>query len=144
MHVKVEASIMDQIVKEFLSESRENLDRVDRELARLEADPAPKKLPDLVFPDLVFRTIHTIKGTCGFLGFPHLGKVTHAAEKLLLQLRDGEISQSAETTCALQAVVQAVRDMLTQIESTGEDGRSDYTALLEILKRLQNGSGQDS
>lgn len=58
------ARIMDDIVKDFLIESNENLDRLDQELVKLESDPTSRPLLDNIF-----RTIHTIKGSCGFLGF---------------------------------------------------------------------------
>ena len=75
------------IVKEFLVESRENLDRLDRDLVGLEKNPKDKEALAGVF-----RTIHTIKGTCGFLGFNKLEKVAHVGENLLTRLRDGQYS----------------------------------------------------
>ena len=68
----------DDIVREFLVESNENLDLLDRELIQLEKDP---KNRDTLAS--VFRTIHTIKGTSGFLAFNRLEKVTHVGESLL-------------------------------------------------------------
>src|SRR4029077_5842922 len=104
---------MDEIVKEFLIESNENLDRVDQELVKLESDPSSKELLASIF-----RTIHTIKGSCGFLGFSRLEKVAPAGENLLSRLRDGELSLSAEITSALLGMVDAVRHMLSEIEAT--------------------------
>jgi two-component system, chemotaxis family, sensor kinase CheA len=69
---------MDDIVKDFLIESKDNLDRLDQELVKLETDPNSTELLGSIF-----RTIHTIKGTCGFLAFSHLEKVAHAGENLL-------------------------------------------------------------
>ena len=66
---------MDEIVKDFLIESTENLDRLDQDLVKLEDDPSSSELLASVF-----RTIHTIKGSCGFLGFSKLEKVAHAAK----------------------------------------------------------------
>jgi two-component system chemotaxis sensor kinase CheA len=77
------------IVKDFLIESQENLDRLDRDLVGLEKNPKDK---DALAG--VFRTIHTIKGTCGFLGFNKLEKVAHVGENLLTRLRDGQQSVS--------------------------------------------------
>ena len=71
------------IVKDFLIESYENLDRLDRDLVGLEKNPEDK---DALAG--VFRTIHTIKGTCGFLGFTKLEAVAHVGENLLTRLRD--------------------------------------------------------
>src|ERR1700685_4147389 len=84
------------IVKEFLAESYENLDRLDRELVGLEKNPQDR---DALAS--VFRTIHTIKGTCGFLGFSKLEGVAHVGENLLSRLRDGQMTLNPELTTAL-------------------------------------------
>src|SRR5437868_12769041 len=123
---------MDDIVKDFLIESRENLDRLDQELVSLESDPSSKGLLGSVF-----RTIHTVKGSCGFLGFARLEKVAHAGENLLSKLRDGVLPMKAEITSALLAMVDAVRRMLSEIQATETDGQNDYTELLEQFNRLQ-------
>ncbi|HUA14146.1 MAG TPA: chemotaxis protein CheW [Verrucomicrobiae bacterium] len=123
---------MDDIVKDFLIESNENLDRLDHELVQLEADPGSKELLASIF-----RTIHTIKGSCGFLGFARLEKVAHAGENLLSRLRDGQLVLTAERTSGLLATVDAVRRMLAEIQASEQDGENDYPELLETLKRLQ-------
>jgi two-component system chemotaxis sensor kinase CheA len=86
------------IVQDFLVESYENLDRLDRELVGLEKDPNDREVLGSVF-----RTIHTIKGTCGFLGFNKLEKVAHVGENLLTRLRDGQLTLNRELTTALLA-----------------------------------------
>ena len=113
------------IVKDFLQESYENLDRLDRELVGLEKNPR-----DADALASVFRTIHTIKGTCGFLGFDKLEKVAHVGENLLTRLRDGKLLLSPEITTGLLSMVDAVRQMLKEIESTGQDGDDTYPELL--------------
>jgi len=123
---------LDDIVKEFLVESHENLDQLDRNLVELEKDSTSHALLSAIF-----RTIHTIKGTCGFLGFAKLESVAHVGENLLSRLRDGHLSLNPEITTALLAMVDAVRQMLASIESTGQDGDGDYSALIETLTRLQ-------
>jgi two-component system chemotaxis sensor kinase CheA len=123
---------MDEIVKDFLIESSENLDRLDQELVKLESEPSSTELLSSIF-----RTIHTIKGSCGFLGFTRLEKLTHAGESLLSRLRDGKLTLSAEITSGLLAMVDAVRHMLAAIQATGQDGEEDYSALIEALARLQ-------
>jgi len=80
-------SDMDEFIGEFLVESRENLDRLDEGLVALEGAP-----DDTDRIAGIFRTIHTIKGSCGFLGFQVLEKVTHSGENLLSKLRDGELA----------------------------------------------------
>ena len=84
----------------------------------------------------VFRTIHTIKGTCGFLGFSKLEKVAHVGENLLAHLRDGQLTLNPAITTALLGMVDAVRQMLKEIESTGQDGEVDYPELRETLTHL--------
>ena len=120
------------IVKDFLIESRENLDRLDRDLVSLEKNPKDK---DSLAG--VFRTIHTIKGTCGFLGFNKLEKVAHVGENLLTRLRDGQLILNPEITTSLLGMVDAIRQMLKEIESTGTDGVNDYPELREKLTQLQ-------
>ena len=120
------------IVKDFLAESYENLDRLDRDLVGLEKNPHDK---DALAG--VFRTIHTIKGTCGFLGFNKLEKVAHVGESLLTRLRDGQLTLNPELTTALLGMVDAVRQMLKEIQSTGQDGEIDYPELRANLTRLQ-------
>jgi two-component system chemotaxis sensor kinase CheA len=124
---------MDEIVKDFLIESNENLDRLDQELVKLESDPSSKELLGSVF-----RTIHTIKGSCGFLGFARLEKLAHAGESLLSRLRDGKLSLNTEITSGLLAMVDAVRRMLAAIQASGQDGEEDYASLIEQLARLQD------
>src|SRR5713226_10699433 len=120
-----------EIVKEFLVESYENLDRLDRDLVGLEKNPH-----DAEALAGVFRTIHTIKGTCGFLGFNQLEKVAHVGENLLTRLRDGQLTLNPELTTALLGMVDAVRQILSQIDSTGKDGEIDYPELRATLTRL--------
>jgi two-component system chemotaxis sensor kinase CheA len=120
------------IVKDFLIESHENLDRLDRDLVGLEKNPQDK---DALAG--VFRTIHTIKGTCGFLGFNKLEKVAHVGENLLTRLRDGQLTLNPEITTALLGMVDAIRQMLKEIDSTGSDGAIDYPELRETLTQLQ-------
>ena len=120
-----------EMVKEFLTESYENLDRLDRELVALEKEPQNR---DALAG--VFRTIHTIKGTCGFLGFAKLEKVAHVGENLLSLLRDGRLLLTPEIATVLLAMVDAIRQMLSEIQSTGQEGDADNTQLLADLTRL--------
>ena len=120
------------IVKEFLVESFENLDRLDRNLLKLEKHPEDGEL----LAD-IFRTIHTIKGTSGFLAFPKLEAVALVGENLLGGVRDGEIPLTPEIAAALRAVVDAVREMLATIADDGTDGNDDHKELIRRLKTLQ-------
>ena len=127
----------DEIVREFLVESAENLDLLDRELVRLEKDPHNRDTPASVF-----RTIHTIKGTCGFLGFTKLESVAHVGENLLSKLRDGELALNPDITTALLQMVDAIRQMLASVEAVGNEGERNDQALIETLTRLLQGAAQ--
>jgi len=124
----------DEVLQEFLVESYENLDRLDHDLVALERAPE-----DAETLSSIFRTIHTIKGTCGFLGFSKLESVTHVGENLLGKLRDRELSLDAAIVSGLLQLVDAVRGMLASIESTGSEGDGDYAGLVEELGRLGRG-----
>jgi two-component system chemotaxis sensor kinase CheA len=123
---------MDDIVKEFIVESTENLDQMDRDLISLEKNPTSKELLDSIF-----RAVHTVKGSTGFLGYTRLESVAHAGENLLSRLREGALVLSPSITTGLLAMVDAVRIMLASIEKSGSDGDADYAPLLEILTQLQ-------
>lgn len=123
---------LDEVVQEFLVESYENLDQLDRDLVELEKDPTSSdRLAS------VFRTIHTIKGTCGFLAFEKLEGVAHVGENLLTRLRDGRLVLNAEITSGLLAMVDAIRTMLAIVEETAGDGDKDYPELIARLTALQ-------
>src|ERR1700674_3757948 len=131
---------MDDLIKECLVKSIENLDRLDSELVKLETDSYSQELLSSIF-----RTIHTIKGSCGFLGFSKLEKVAHVGESLLSRLRDGKLSLTREFTSGLLAMVDAIRTMLGEIQTTEQDGNEAYPELIETLNKLQNqGQGPPS
>ncbi|MGN6505535.1 MAG: chemotaxis protein CheA, partial [Tepidisphaeraceae bacterium] len=122
---------MDDIVKEFLVESYENLDQLDRDFVALETDPtATDKLSS------IFRTIHTIKGTCGCLGLSKLESVAHVGENLLSRLRDGPLVMDTDITTGLLKLVDAVREILACIETSGAEGDKDYTPIKQLLIQL--------
>lgn len=118
----------DEIVEAFLEESRENLTQLDDDLVSLEARPGD---PELLAR--VFRAIHTIKGTCGFLGYAHLEELTHAGESLLGSLRDGTVALDADITTSLLRLVDAVRTVLDRIETEGREGPEGHGALVAEL-----------
>jgi two-component system chemotaxis sensor kinase CheA len=123
---------MDSIIAEFLAESFENLDLLDQDLVSLEKHP-----DDLEVFARIFRTIHTIKGTCGFLAFQKLEAVAHAGESLLARLRDGTLSLRPEITTDLLVMIDAVRTILTEIDRSGGEGDTDYTDLITRLQALE-------
>jgi two-component system, chemotaxis family, sensor kinase CheA len=129
---------MQDVLKDFLVESYENLDQLDRDLVSLEQDPHSQETLKSIF-----RTIHTIKGTCGFLGLSKLESVTHVGENLLSKLRDGEITIDPQITTSLLALIDAVRSILGNIETSGEEGSTDYSDLVQTLVALQEMSCQE-
>ncbi len=116
------------VIREFLVESHENLSRLDCELVELEKHPA-----DSALLASIFRTIHTIKGTCGFLGFSALEKLSHEAENLLSQLRDNQRVLTPDLVSLILETVDATRKVLASIEATGEEGPAQFGGLTERL-----------
>ena len=114
-----------EVIGEFLVESHENLSRLDRELVELEKNPK-----DAALLASVFRTFHTIKGTCGFLAFSTLEKVTHHAENLLSQLRDGKRDLTPALVSLILETVDATRKVLSSIEASGEEGSDRFENLI--------------
>ena len=121
----------EEFIREFLEESEENLDQLDQDFVSLEQDPG-----DLERLDSIYRAIHTIKGTSGFFGFSKLGAVAHAAENLLSRLRDGEITLNEGLTSVLLVSVDAIREILANIGSDGEEGDGNYRELNQQLEEL--------
>lgn len=128
---------LDNILKEFLVESYENLDQLDRDLVALESDPG-----NLNTLASIFRTIHTIKGTCGFLGLSKLEAVSHAGESLLGFLREGKISLDSDRTTVLLTMVDAIREILGKIEKTDAEGDKDYSQLIQSIMAAQEDSAE--
>src|SRR3954452_1993681 len=119
---------LDDIVEEFLVESHENLDQLDSDLVALEQDPNSRERLSSIF-----RTIHTIKGTSGFLAFNRLERVTHVGENLLARLRDGTQVMTPETTDALLRMVDVVRTLLASIEESGAEGDVDIDGVVTTV-----------
>ncbi|MEK7347575.1 MAG: ATP-binding protein, partial [Candidatus Eisenbacteria bacterium] len=119
------------ILREFLSESLENAEQVERELVALEREPG-----DLKRIATLFRAVHSIKGTCGFFGFTKLAAVAHAGENLLGRLRSGERTLTPEIANALLALVDALRAILGRIEATKEEGDEAFEPLIDRLNQL--------
>jgi two-component system, chemotaxis family, sensor kinase CheA len=120
-----------EIVREFLVESGENLDRLDRELVILEQTPGDSEILASIF-----RTIHTLKGTSGFLQFTALESLAHVGENLLSRLRDAQLSLNPEITNELLAMVDAIREILASIETSGAEGTRNDRELIARLMRL--------
>ncbi len=119
----------DNIVAEFLAESFEQLEEVDRDVLTLESGQADRALLDRVF-----RAVHTIKGTCGFLELGRLEALSHAGEGLLTLLRDETQNAAPEVAPLLLELVDTLRVMLKQIQSSGKDDGVDASAVVQRLE----------
>lgn len=118
-------------VKIFLLEAYESLDTIERDLLTLEKDLTRAELLHSIF-----RSVHTIKGNCGFLGYAGLENLCHTGESLLDKLRAGALQPSAPVATALLALVDSVRESLTIIEQTGTEGVTLHEQLKQQLTEL--------
>ncbi len=108
---------MDDLLREFLTETNESLDTVDNQLVRFEQDPNNAKILDNIF-----RLVHTIKGTCGFLGLPRLEALAHAAETLMGKFRDG-MPVTGEAVTLILATIDRIKEILGGLEATEAEPR---------------------
>ena len=115
---------MDDLLREFLTESNENLLRIEQEIVELEQRPDDR---DLLAS--IFRSMHTIKGTCGFLGLPRMEKVAHSAENVLGAVRDGELALSDEVASDVLAAVDVIRDILEGLEASETEPKGGMLAI---------------
>ncbi len=122
----------DAAIAEFLIESDENLSQVEQDLLDLEAHASQEETLASIF-----RAIHTIKGTCSFLGYTKLERVAHTGETLLSLLRDGELPVTPDMTSGLLAMVDAIRQILKNIENDDQEGEHSFDHLIERLTLLQ-------
>lgn len=129
---------MDEIadfLPEFIEESLENLDRLERDMIALENDPESEELLSSIF-----RTIHTLKGASGFLALGKIGALAHAGENLLSLLRDGTIKFDESIAEVLLKVNDAAREMLDVLEKTGAEGENEYPEIIAELKSVAEGA----
>lgn len=125
---------MDELIGEFLAETSESLDVIDSELVKFEEDPT-----DRATLDNIFRLLHTIKGTCGFLGLTRLEAVAHAGETLLGKFRDGDlIADSAAVTLVLQSL-DRIKEILAGLEQTGVEPDGEDGDLIARLEAMSEG-----
>ena len=128
----------DEVVKEFLIESGELLDQMDADLVELERRPDGAELLDSMF-----RALHTIKGSCGFLGFGKVEKLSHVAENLLDDMRAGKIKAGPTEFRVLYDVSDALRKALHMIETSGAADGLEVAGLVEQIKAIR-GSANDA
>ncbi len=121
---------MDDLLREFVTETNESLDVVDLELVRFEQEPNNTKILDNVF-----RLVHTIKGTCGFLGLPRLETLTHAAEALMGRFRDGATATGEAVTLIL-ATIDRIKQILEALEAEQREPDGADDDLIAALDRM--------
>ena len=129
---------MDDLLREFVTETNESLDVVDVELVRFEQDPNNAKILDNIF-----RLVHTIKGTCGFLGLPRLEALAHAAETLMGKFRDGAPASTEAVTLILATIdrIKTILEFLEHEQREPEGGDTDLIASLEQMVERVGSAG---
>jgi two-component system, chemotaxis family, sensor kinase CheA len=128
--LREKALSMDDLLREFLTETNESLDVVDVELVRFEQDPNNAKILDNIF-----RLVHTIKGTCGFLGLPRLEALAHAAETLMGKFRDGIPVTGAAVTLVL-STIDRIKEILGELERNQQEPGGSDRDLIDQLERM--------
>jgi two-component system chemotaxis sensor kinase CheA len=123
---------LDELTREFLIESQEGLDRMERCLTELEERPK-----DAGLIGDIFRSVHTIKGTTGFLGFKRLEKLAHAGENLLGLLREGKLTADRPTITGLLKLMDGLRSILKTIEVESSEGDGEDADLIGLMEELQ-------
>ena len=121
---------MDDLLREFLTETNESLDTVDNQLVRFEQDPNNAKILDNIF-----RLVHTIKGTCGFLGLPRLEALAHAAETLMGKFRDG-MPVTGDAVTLILASIDRIKEILSQLEANESEPEGSDPDLIEALHHM--------
>src|SRR5689334_6596321 len=121
---------MDDLLREFLTETGESLDTVDVELVHFEQDPNNAKILDNIF-----RLVHTIKGTCGFLGLPRLEALAHAAETLMGRFRDG-MPVTGEAVTVILSTIDRIKNILDDLEKQQQEPSGADTDLIGELERM--------
>src|SRR5262249_1679611 len=134
-----ESSIsMDELLRDFLTETSESLDVVDVELVRFEQDPNNAKILGNLF-----RLVHTIKGTCGFLGLPRLEGLTHSAEALMGNFREGA-PVTAQAVTLILATIDRIKLVLDELERTEAEAPGDDLDLIQQLAQMAASTGRQS
>lgn len=129
----------EEILQEFLAESMENLSQLDNEIVILEKRPDDD---DLIAS--IFRTIHTIKGTCGFIGLTGLGSVAHATENVLGRMRDHELRVTPTSISLILEGVDEIKELLHGLETTGQEPVRDNSQLIARLDELMQSADGDA
>ncbi|HZR75174.1 hybrid sensor histidine kinase/response regulator [Bradyrhizobium sp.] len=121
---------MDDLLREFLTETSESLDTVDNQLVKFEQEPNNAKILDNIF-----RLVHTIKGTCGFLGLPRLEALAHAGETLMGKFRDG-MPVTAEAVTLILSSIDRIKEILGGLEATEAEPEGNDRDLIDQLEAM--------
>src|SRR3954466_13299680 len=121
---------MDDLLREFLTETSESLDTVDNQLVRFEQEPNNAKILDNIF-----RLVHTIKGTCGFLGLPRLEALAHAGETLMGKFRDG-LPVTGDAVTLILSSIDRIKEILAGLESTHTEPEGGDADLIDALQAM--------
>jgi two-component system chemotaxis sensor kinase CheA len=124
----------DDLIADFLTETNESIADLDVALVKLERTP-----DDQETLSLIFRLVHTIKGTCGFLGLPRLERVAHAAENVLGKVRDGVLTATPDTVTLVLAALDRIKAIVTGLAATGSEPSADDGELVEALNATAAG-----
>src|SRR6476619_1802241 len=125
---------MDDLLREFLTETSESLDTVDNQLVKFEQEPNNAKILDNIF-----RLVHTIKGTCGFLGLPRLEALAHAGETLMGKFRDG-MPVTAEAVSWILSSIDRIKELLSGLEATeAEPEGNDQDLIVKLEEMVERG-----
>ncbi|MCF4165187.1 chemotaxis protein CheW [Zavarzinia compransoris] len=127
---------MDDLLREFLTETAENLDVVDVEIVKLEQDPNNREVLSNIF-----RLVHTIKGTCGFLGLPRLEALAHAGENVLGKFRTGEMTVTGNAVSLILESLDGIKSILAVLEATEQEPPGDDADIIARLDELAEGGG---
>lgn len=130
---------MDDLISEFITETSESLAVLDLELVRLEQNPN-----DTEILGNIFRLVHTIKGTCGFLGLPRLESVAHAGENVLGKVRDGAIIVSEKTVSMVLEALDTIKSIMDYLSENGSEPEGSDEDLIKRLNAYADSNGMES
>jgi two-component system chemotaxis sensor kinase CheA len=126
---------MDDLLADFLTETNEALAELDVAIVKLERTP-----DDSQTLSLIFRMVHTIKGTCGFLGLPRLERVAHAAENVLGKVRDGSLTVTPDLVSNVLFAIDRIKAIVAGIAASESEPAGDDTALIAALDAVSEGT----
>ena len=125
---------MDDLVREFIDETVESLAEMDVDLVTLEQDPNNQELLGKVF-----RLMHTIKGTCGFIGLQRLEKTAHSAENLLDGFRNGSLEVTPQAMTLIFEAIDRIRMLVDEVNENGAEPEGNDSDIIEKMEKAAKG-----